>query len=218
MLLKHTCLAGSLFAFLTLALVYGQEDSPRPERGARAPSSAADAVLIAWLIQDNENEVALAQLAQQKASSNEVKEFSKLMLRDHSSLLSKLHKSSTAAGEAQSKQGREAGSLDIIALKKELGRQCLASAKRELEQKSGAEFDKCYMYSQVGAHMGAVDTLTVFQNHASGEFKDMLAEGLPVVKGHLDHARSLAKKLDGGSADKSGGPVLTPRTKESSDR
>ncbi len=98
---------------------------------------------------------------------------------------------------------REAGfsneQLDHVALIQELGKQCLDSARRELEQKSGAEFDKCYMGMMVGEHMKANDMLTVFQRHASSDLKNVLAEGQSTVIAHLRHAKSLVKKLDTGA-------------------
>jgi predicted outer membrane protein len=87
--------------------------------------------------------------------------------------------------------------LDPVNLKMELKEQCLSSARSELEQKSGAEFDKCFMGMQVMEHVAAVDTLTVFQKRASPELAQTLTEALTTVQAHLEHARSLAKKLDG---------------------
>lgn len=98
--------------------------------------------------------------------------------------------------------GRGLGdSLDVVGLKKELNDACLASAKKELDAKSGAEFDKCFMMGQVMGHVAAVDTLTVFKNRASPELAQAINEALTTVKGHLEHAKTLAKKLDG---DRSG--------------
>jgi predicted outer membrane protein len=87
----------------------------------------------------------------------------------------------------------------------ELGDQCLNSVRTELEQKQGAEFDRCFMGMAIGCHMKANDMLTVFQRHASPEFKNVLVEGQRTVKMHLADAKTLAKKLEGRSVQ-----VATP--------
>jgi predicted outer membrane protein len=86
--------------------------------------------------------------------------------------------------------------INFIALKRELGEKCLATAKRELEQKKGAEFDQCYMFQQVMMHHHAKDTMEVFKNHASPELRQLIEEGLETVEMHLEHAKKLAKKVD----------------------
>ena len=68
------------------------------------------------------------------------------------------------AGASQLPSMRE---LDHVALLKELGRECLSSSRRALEEKQGADFDRCYVVMAIGAHMKANDAMTVFQRHAS---------------------------------------------------
>jgi predicted outer membrane protein len=92
------------------------------------------------------------------------------------------------------------GSIDTIALVQDLGRECLQSAKRELESKSGAEFDKCYVGMAIGEHMKANDMMTVFQRHASSELRTAIADDQRTVKAHLDHAKELMKKLEGATS------------------
>src|SRR5690606_5885149 len=73
--------------------------------------------------------------------------------------------------------GQQVGKpLDVAALARDLGRECLATARRELEQKSGADFDKCYVGMMIAAHMDAVDKLEVFRNYASGELRQVIME------------------------------------------
>jgi predicted outer membrane protein len=88
------------------------------------------------------------------------------------------------------------GGLDHERLIRDLGRQCLQSHTQILQEKQGAEFDKCFMGMQVGAHVKAVDTLTVFQNYASDALRPTLAEGLTTVQSHLQHAKDLAKRTE----------------------
>jgi len=184
----------------------------------------------------NQEEVALAQIAKQKAKSNEVKQFADMMIRDHQEFLTKLQKFAPEAsqagilggdrGEANSegnrvganqtvrndtntastkprigddrsvnnRDGHEARLSDI---ERELAEQCVASARRKLESKSGDEFDKCYMSAQIAKHMGMKDKLTVYQRHASGDLAKLFADGLKTTEHHLMKAEEIAKSLEG---------------------
>lgn len=89
----------------------------------------------------------------------------------------------------------QGGEIDPLTLKKEIAAQCLNSARAELEQHQGAEFDMCYIGMQIAAHMDAFDTMTVFRNHASPELARTLDEGIKTVRHHLDQAKQIAKDL-----------------------
>jgi len=102
-----------------------------------------------------------------------------------------------------------AGNIDPIALITELGRQCLDSSRKELEQKQGAEFDRCYMGMAIGQHMAMNDMLTVFQNHTSGELRTTLADAQRSVQMHLEQAKQIAKRLEG-SSPTSSSPTSQP--------
>ena len=217
------------------------EQDPRTGKSTETTtSSRGDQVLAAWLVIDNENEIALSRLAQERSKSDEVKQFAKKMIDEHQQMLGKLQplagttgtsgtggttgkndreRSRTEDGQPPSgsptgsdQQPRDAsgqrgdmhGQLDVVQLKRELAQRCLASARKELEQKSGPEFDKCFMTMQVMAHVGAVDTLEVFKTHASGQLRQTITEALPTVQAHLEHAKTIAKGLEGKDAGADG--------------
>jgi putative membrane protein len=168
-------------------------------------TTGKDRVLAAWLIQDNEKEIAISKIGTEKAKSAEVKEFARQMVADHTSMITKLQPLVRGASEGAASREREGTPTpasarmedsDVISLKKDLTQQCISSAKRLLEKASGAEFDKKFMQLQVMAHMEAVDTLTVFQKHASPELRGMLSDALKTVQGHLEHARSTCEKAE----------------------
>jgi hypothetical protein len=69
----------------------------------------------------------------------------------------------------------------------------LETALRELKQKEGTEFDKCFMGFQVGAHLKMADTLEVFKKYASPELQSLLSEGETMTKEHLVKAKSLLR-------------------------
>jgi predicted outer membrane protein len=83
-----------------------------------------------------------------------------------------------------------------MALKRELGEQCVKSATTELGKKQGTEFDQCYMTHQMMMHQHMLDTLTVFSRHASPELQAVLREGQQTTQQHLTHAKEIFDRLD----------------------
>jgi predicted outer membrane protein len=69
----------------------------RPQPRTQA-SPQTDGQLAACLIVDNHNEIALAQLAQQRAQDAEVKAFAQRLAQDHEKFLAKLQKFAAAGG------------------------------------------------------------------------------------------------------------------------
>lgn len=89
------------------------------------------------------------------------------------------------------------GRVDLLRIKQEIAKQCVETTKRELGEKSGADFDKCYMGQQIVAHLGMADTLKVTKNYASPELRRLLEDGEKAVHEHLAHAKEIMKQIDG---------------------
>lgn len=97
---------------------------------------------------------------------------------------------------ADSKESADSGKHSKFAqMERELAAECLALTKAKLGEKSGAEFDQCFIGQQIGAHMAMKAKLTVFQRHASPELAKVFAEGLKTTEHHLAKAEDLAKEL-----------------------
>ena len=229
MRLLHSVLAAPAWVLLAAFPVPQDQPTAAPRSQTPAATKGADAqsdgILATWLLIDNNNEIALSELAVQRALDPEVKSFAQKMVDQHRDMAKKLQPFATTAGFTPSKgsfttpgakdddedMDRILGpgesmdpvtpvtrELDHIALLQDLGNQCLASAKKELDQKQGADFDRCFMGMALGAHMKVNDMLTVFQRHASAnDFKDTLRSGQQTVAAHLQHAKELVKKLEG---------------------
>jgi len=95
-------------------------------------------------------------------------------------------------------QARTAAGLNFTRIKQQLGQQCLASSKRELEQKDDHEFDECFIGMQIAKHMEMIDTLKVFSHYASENLDQVIEEGEQAAEEHLDHAKELIKQLTAG--------------------
>jgi len=194
-------------------------------------ASMTDRQIVEWLEVDNQNEIALAEIAEERASDSDVKKFARQMVDEHTDFLQKLNRTigNTRVGQPQQQigqqqfgqqqfgqqrrqtaqqpqqtsqfaQGRsQQQGLDLVALKHQLGEQCRQSASRELQQKSGAEFDKCYIGMQLGMHMQMLDTLKVFSRYASPELDQLIEKGEETTRSHLDHAKKIIASLEGHS-------------------
>ena len=103
------------------------------------------------------------------------------------------------AADVNIRAGGADGGLDWVSIHNEVAQQCLASAKKELGSKEGAEFDKCYMGMAVASHQKAIDMDQVFMKHASQQFKSDIQEGMKMASAHLEQAKSICKKLEGSS-------------------
>lgn len=102
--------------------------------------------------------------------------------------------SPTGQGEADP-SGATRGGVDIIALKEELGRECLASARRYLEGKSGSEFDRAWIGLVSVKLMEALDTIRVFQRHTEARLGQALLDVSSGLRAQLDRAESLRAEL-----------------------
>jgi putative membrane protein len=122
-------------------------------------------------------EVEAGNLAQSKGSSQAVKDFGAMMVKDHTEANAKLK--SIAAGES-------------IDLPSSSGAMQMAS-KAKLEVLTGETFDKAYIKNQVAAHQ---QTVSLFKKEiATGtddQAKSFAKATLPTVQAHLKKIREIA--------------------------
>lgn len=238
----------------------GQNQAGNQTAGNRGPHVRHDVghYISDCLIDGNKSEIALARIAQQRATDPQVKQFAERMIQDHTAFLSKLQSAqgaatgsstgaqsavggpgaessttgtqtgsqtgtqsgnqaetqgSTQAAKQSGEQGTATAQVDsagagaqgmggarqFVQIKKEVAAQCLQSQTRELNQKEGPQFDRCYMNSQVADHMKMADELTVFGRYGSGDLQSLCQEGLQTTKQHLELAKQIAERLNGGN-------------------
>lgn len=164
--------------------------------------SETDQELAQCLLVDDRVEIQLARMAQERASSDDVKEFAKTLIDDHAKAVEELQqfagmgRQMQQGGGNRQMAGNRGGQLNLVRLKQQLGQQCLASSQRELEEKEGDEFDKCFIGLQIASHMKMVDTLKVFSRYASPEFDQTIEDIEQTTQDHLAHAKELIKQLE----------------------
>lgn len=121
-------------------------------------------------------EVELGKLAQERASSQEVRAFGAMMERDH------LQANEQLKQVAQRMQLSLPASLDPQ----------LRSHIDQLKSKSGEEFDKAYMDMMVNEHRDDIDKFETAKNRASNsELKRWVENTLPVLESHLEEAKRI---------------------------
>jgi putative membrane protein len=125
-------------------------------------------------------EVELGQLAQQKASSQRVKDFGSMMVRDH-----------TAAGNSLKELAGRKGvtlpaSLDESSMKH----------KTDLSSKQGKDFDKSYMKMMVDGHKATIKEFeNMEKNSKDPDVKSFAGSTLPTLHMHLDSAEAISKSI-----------------------
>jgi putative membrane protein len=125
-------------------------------------------------------EVQLGNLATQKASNNDVKQFGERMSTDHGQLGQKLQ--------------QLASNLNVT-LPQDLKPEQRAVVSR-LEKLSGKAFDREFMKEMISDH---VKDISEFERAASqatnADIKQFVSEALPTLREHLKMAREIAGKL-----------------------
>jgi predicted outer membrane protein len=84
----------------------------------------------------------------------------------------------------------------FVKIMEEVAQQNQQSLTRELSQKEGVQFDRCYLHAQIFGHTWMVDALTVFDRNSSSELQPILQEGLQSAQQHLTHAKALLARID----------------------
>lgn len=92
--------------------------------------------------------------------------------------------------------------IDFLQLHKELAQQCLDDTQQMLSEKKENEFDECFIGLQIAKHAAMKSKLEVLQRHASGELRDLLAQGQKTTESHLEHAQTIMKDLAKNSSDR----------------
>lgn len=147
----------------------------------------SDAEIVGILATANTGEIQAAELAAQKATHPEIKQFAQQMLTEHTGMNEERMK---LAGKLGLKNEESATS-------KMLTKKSQADLK-ELKQLKGAEFDEEYLEDQVLMHKLLLETIenVLIRSADHQELKTMLTKAQGKVASHLEHARQLESKYD----------------------
>lgn len=125
-------------------------------------------------------EVTLGQLAQQKGSSQRVKDYGAMLVSDHSKVNTELSNIAAAKNEQLPSALEQKLQKDID----------------DLSKKEGAAFDKAYMKMMTSDHEQDIKAFEKAAASASDNtLKKFATRTLPVLKMHLDSAKAIQKSL-----------------------
>jgi putative membrane protein len=149
-----------------------------PETMGAPASKADDAKFVKEAAMGGLLEVQLGKLAQEKGSSDAVKQFGKKMVDDHMQANDEL-KQLTAKNGMQipdALDSKHQGRID------------------KLSKLSGADFDKAYVKDQLKDHQEDVKQFKMeAQNGSNADVKGFAAKTLPVLQDHLQMVKTLNK-------------------------
>jgi putative membrane protein len=166
-----------------------------------------DLFLIPCLINANNAEVTLGNIATQKAQSKDVKDFAQELVKDHTAALKQFQQLQTTLTQQLRPQNpnNTPVAAALFEINQEIEQSCLASAQRELEQVSSSDFDRCYIGMQVGMHMQLSSVVSVLKNHVtSPDFKKAIEDLAQLDSRHLESAKKIMKDLERGENRSSG--------------
>lgn len=133
----------------------------------------------------NQTEIQLAQLAEQKATSNDVKEYAKTMIKDHQAADQKL----TDWAKKKNLTLAEVQPANDVAQKKMAAEQANRDLLQSLE---GKPFDTMYLANQVAGHDLVLGLLTSAEpQFAKADIVPLLKNLEPVVREHRNRAYKL---------------------------
>lgn len=164
---------------------------PAPDQSAPAPAAGATAAvtdpqIAAIVVAANTADIEAGRLAASKSGNAKVKEFAQRMITDHSGV-------NTAATALVKKLGVTPEETATSRQQTEGG----AATRQTLQGKSGADFDRAYIASEVTYHqnlLGAIDSV-LLPSVQNAELKALLDQTRPAVVSHLKAAQDLQGSL-----------------------
>jgi len=84
----------------------------------------------------------------------------------------------------------------LIAMDRELAENCIRETKEELNKKDGNRFDTAFIGLQIAKHAEMKNKLAVFGRHATGDLREVFAQGRETTEKHMQKAEEIMKKLN----------------------
>jgi putative membrane protein len=173
-----------------LALAFGAPLTGVQAEQAAASPPPSDAEIAAIVVAANQVDIDAGKLAADRAQSADVRTLAQRMVTDHtgvnqqaSALVEKLHV--TPKSNATSESLARSGDQNL----------------KKLRGLSGTAFDQAYVSNEVTYHQTVIDALdqTLIPNARNAELRNLLVKVRPAFVSHLEHAKHLQSKLEGGT-------------------
>ncbi|WP_437193169.1 DUF4142 domain-containing protein [Planctomicrobium sp. SH527] len=83
----------------------------------------------------------------------------------------------------------------MFQIAKEAHKNCEQMVREELSKETGADFDKAFVATQIGAHIGMLAHLKAVQPHVSGHLQQIVTEATQTAEQHKQQVDKLMKDL-----------------------
>jgi putative membrane protein len=125
-------------------------------------------------------EVELGKIAQKNGSSNDVKEYGKMLEKDHAAANEKL---------------RSIASAENISVPSSMDNEHTMHVS-DMGSRSGADFDKAFIAMMLDDHEKDIaEFKKAAESNSNQKIKDFASQTLPTLQKHLDKARSIKSKM-----------------------
>ena len=168
----------------------GSASAQKSDQGSSSSSqvSAKDKAFMMKAAKGGMQEVELGQMVADKAQSDDVKQFAKRMVEDH-----------TKANDELKSLAQQKG----VTLPSDMGAEG-KDMKAKLEKLSGAQLDKAYMHHMVLDHTKDVHEFETESKMAKdSDVKSFAEKTLPTLQDHLKQAKDVAAKTGATTTKKS---------------
>lgn len=205
-----TLLAGALAAW-PMAAAQGQDTTYSPWRSsgvpspesptqARAVTAPLDTSYIRAAMRGNLTEVSLGRLADDRASSSEVKDFANRMVDDHKSMYQPWARLASSYKMPMSSVSVDIGEAGKAALDR-------------LGELKGTEFDQAYMSEMIQDHEQDLELFNRMRNSAQDpEIRQLASTGYSTISQHLSLARQVGSRVGVATTAGRVGGVTYPTT------
>lgn len=144
-----------------------------------------DPTIVAIFDAANTADIETGALAAKKGSTKEIRDFGLMLERDH---------------KVVRQQGRDlAAKLHVMPTPPadDAGAAAHAKAMKDLESKSGREFDRAFLAHEVAFHKAVIDavTTTLLPAIQNAELKDLVVKVAPAFQAHMMAADAMGKRI-----------------------
>ena len=157
-----------------------QASSPSPNMDASGPPSApnyADQAFVEDTLKNNDTQVQLSQLAQQKASSGDVKDFSQKMIQIHTQLNQQLMPLAKVLDVNQNQKPSKKQKKEIEAL----------------QQLSGPDFDSAYLQAMASEQAHSLKEFKSQENAQNPNIQKVSKMDEPILTQHYQILQKIAQ-------------------------
>jgi putative membrane protein len=157
----------------------GTADSGAPKAGLN------DGTILGMLDRANQADSTAGVLAGVKATDPEVKTFAATMRKDHHEL--------RVSGEELAKK---LGVTPKPPAKDPVAGYAAAELAALQKAKKGDDFDRTYIDNEITMHQAVLDAVNMARvSTTTPEVKELIQNAMPVIKGHLEQAQAIQKRL-----------------------